>query len=125
MAQTHDYEIMRRYNHRRLTAGARHVVGISRSGVLTKTIDPKEAAVDGALVRYPGRCRRADELGLAFGQDAFALPDTVLKIKIAEPRPVAAGTDFVTLPQKIAERIRFDPHGADADFVEQRCLWER
>src|SRR5271154_4826350 len=116
---------MRRHNHRCLAAGARHVVRISRNGILTKTIDPKEPTIDRTLVRYPRRCRRIDELSVAFGQNAFAVPDTVLKIKIAEPRPAAAGTDFVALPQKIAERIRFDPHGADAAFIEQRCLWER
>src|SRR4029077_15227198 len=116
---------MRRHNHRCLTAGARHVVGIFRNGILTKAIDPKEAAIDRTLVRYPGRCRRADELGVVFGQYAFAVPDAVLKIKIPEPRPIAAGTDFVALSQKIAKRIRFDPHSADADFVEQSCLWER
>src|SRR5271156_5271342 len=92
---------MRRHNHRCLAAGARHVVRISRSGILTKTIDPKEPTIDRTLVRYPRRCRRTDELSVAFGQNAFAVPDTVLKIKIAEPRPVAAGTDFEPCPRKL------------------------
>ena len=125
MAQTHNNEIMRGYDHRGLAAGARHVIRVFWDRILTDTVDPKEGAVNRALIGHPSRCRCADEFRVAWRKNAFAVPNTILKIKVAEPRPVTPAADLVALPEKISEWISFNPHRADAKFVKQRPLWEK
>src|SRR4029077_13744653 len=106
------------------TAGARHVIRVSWNGILAKPIDPKKAAIDREFVGHPSWRWCADEFHITFGQKAFSVPDTILEIKIAEPRPIAAAPYLVTLPQKIAEWISFNPHRADTKFVKKRPLRE-
>ena len=77
------------YNHRSLAACTRHVIGLSWDRILAITIDPKKGTIDWTLVGHPSRCWCADEFRVARGQNAFAVPNTILEIKIAEPRPVA------------------------------------
>src|SRR4029077_2804884 len=106
---------MRRHNHRSLAAGARHVIRLSWDRILASTIDPKKGTVNRTLIGNPSWRRSADELRVACGQNAFAVPDTILKVKVAESRPVAPAADLITLSKKISERISFNSHCADAE----------
>src|SRR5271156_6394659 len=113
------------YNHRILAAGARHVIGVSWDWILTDTVDPKEGAVNRAPIGHPSRCRCADELSVAWRKNALAVPNTILKIKVAEPGPITPAAYLITLSEKISEWIGFNPHCADAELVKQRPLRER
>src|SRR5258706_16251553 len=113
---------MRRNNQRGLPAGARHVIGISRDRISPVSVEPEESSIDRTIVGSPGGRRCAGELGVAFRENALAVPDPVLKIEIAKPRPVPPGAGLITLPQKISGWIGFDHHCADAELVEQRPL---
>jgi hypothetical protein len=115
---------MRGYDHRGLAAGARHVIRVSWHRILTDTVDPKKGALDRALIGHPSWCRCADELRVAWWKNAFAVANTILKIKVAEPGPTTPAAYLVTLSEKISEWISFNPHRADAELVEQRPLWE-
>jgi len=79
-------------------AGGRHVIRVSWDRILTDTVDPKEGTVNRALIGHPSRRRCADEFRVTRWQNAFAVPDTILEIKVAEPRPVAPGANLITLP---------------------------
>src|ERR1700730_13338471 len=116
---------MRGYNHRGFAAGARHVIRVSWDRILTDTVDPKEGTVNRALIAPPSRCRCADEFRVAWRKNAFAVPNAILKIKVAEPRPLTPAADLVALPEKISEWISFNPNCADTELVKQRPLWER
>src|SRR3984893_610210 len=116
---------MRGYNHRGLAAGARPEIRVSWARVLIDTVDPKEGAVNRALVGHPSRCRCADEFRVTWRKNAFAVPNAILKIEVAEPRPITPAADLIALPEKISEWISFNPHGADTELVKQRPLWEK
>src|SRR5689334_16257675 len=107
VAETNYHEIVRRHDHGCLATGARHVIGGRWDGILAKTIDPEETAIDGKVIRYP--CGRwcADEFHITLRQNAFAVPDTILKIKVAQPRPIPAAANLIALSQKISEWISF------------------
>ena len=108
-----------------LAAGARHVIGVSWDGILATTIDPKKAAVDREFVGHPSWRWCAHEFHITFGQNAFAAPDAILEIKVAEPSPVPAAANLIALSQKISEWISFNPNRADTKFVKKRPLRER
>src|SRR5271167_1388571 len=116
---------MRGYDHRGLAAGARHVIRVSWDRILTDTVDPKEGAVNRALICHPRRCRCADEFRVTWRKNAFAVPNTISKIEVAEPRPITPAADLIALPEKISEWISFNPYRADAELVKQRPLRER
>ena len=122
MPEAHYDEIVRRNHQGGLPAGARHIISVPRNRISTVAIEPEEGSIDRALVGSPGRRERADELDLTFWENALAVPDAVLKIKVAKPRPIAPGADLITLAEKISERIGFDHHRADAELVEQSPL---
>src|ERR1700730_242776 len=116
--EAHHDEIMRRNYQSGLPAGARHVIRVSRDRISPVAVEPEEGSIDRTLVGVPGGRDRADELGISFRKNALAVPDAVLKIEIAKPRPIAPGGDLIALSEKISERIGFDHHGADAELVE-------
>src|SRR5512132_542625 len=97
------------HNHRNLAACTRHVIGLSRDGILASTIDPKKGTIDWTLVGHPSRRRCADEFRVAHGQNAFAVPNTILEIKIAEPRPVAPSRARSPARSPVRENFRTDP----------------
>ena len=103
VTKAHNNEIVGWHDHRYLPASARHVIGLSWDGVLAKPVDPKKSAVDWKFVGHPSWRWCADEFHITFGQKAFSVPDTILEIKIAEPRPIAAAPNFVALSQEISE----------------------
>src|SRR5262249_2476951 len=67
----------------------------------------------------------ADEFRVTLRKNAFAVPNTILKVMIAEPRSITSAADLVALPEKISEWIGFNAHRADAELVKQRTLRER
>jgi hypothetical protein len=89
VSEAHHDEIVRRNYHGSLPAGTQHVIGIQRNRKSAVAIEPEEGTIDPALVGRPRGRERADELGVAFREKALAVPDAVLKIETAEPRPVA------------------------------------
>src|SRR5262249_6370880 len=107
VAETNYHEIVRRHDHGCLAAGDRNVIGVPWDGILAETIDPEEAAVNGEIIAHP--CRRwcADEFHVTLWQNALAVPDAILKIKVAQPRPVPAAANLIALSQKIPEWISF------------------
>src|SRR2546423_5405131 len=117
-----DNEIMRGNDQRGLPASARHVVGIARDRILPIAVEPEKSSIDRPIVRGPGGRKRADECGVAFRENALTVPNASLKKEIAKPRPIASGSHFITLPEKISERISFDHHRTDAELVEQHPL---
>src|SRR5205814_141722 len=54
-------------------------------------------------------------------QDPLAVPDAVLQIQVAEPRPVAPGSELVPLREEIPVRVRLHHERARADLVEERA----
>ena len=122
MAETRYHEIMGWHDHRYLPARTGHVIGVSWDGILAETINPKKGSIDWEFVGHPSWRWCTDEFDITLGQNAFSVPDTILEIKIAEPRPIAGAPYLVTLSQEIAERISFDPHRANAKLVEQSPL---
>src|SRR5438132_1248790 len=124
MAQTHDDELMRRDDQGRLASCAVHEVRVLRNRQSRLPIDPEKTAVDGAPICLPGRRERAHEFDVSVGQDPFTVPDTILKVEVAETRPVARRGKVVPLPEKVPEWIGLDHHGPDPDPIEERALWE-
>src|SRR5262245_53192237 len=106
VTEPHHHEVVGRDDERRLAARAGHVIGLFRHGELPKAVDPEEAAVDGALVLLPGGRDGAHELRVALGQDALAVPDTVLQVQVAQPRPVAPRGELVALREEVPEGVR-------------------
>src|SRR4029077_18717335 len=113
------------YDHGCLSASTCHVIGLSWDGILAEAIDPKKSAVDWEFVGHPSRCWCADEFHVTLGQNAFAVPDAILEIKVAQPRPVATAANLVALSQKISEWISFNLHCAAAKLVKKHPLRER
>src|SRR5262249_16338381 len=118
-------KIVRRDDERGLPTCTKHVVSILRHRKRANTIDPEEGAIDRSPVGFPSRRKRAYEFGVTLRKNSFAVPNAILKIEVSKTRPVSSGTDLVSLPEKVSERIGFDHHRADADLVEECTLRER
>ena len=72
------------------------------TGIGAVAVDPEEsAAVDGPPIRLPRGRQGPHELDVALGQKPLAVPDAVLKIEVAKPRPVAARGELVALGQEV------------------------
>src|SRR5438034_11127614 len=67
VAETRHHEAVRRDDQGSLAARARHVVRLLRDRERTVPVDPKEPAVNGALVGFPRRRHRAHELRVPLG----------------------------------------------------------
>src|SRR5437870_5061705 len=100
MTEPHDNQIVRRDDHRPLPARARHVISFFGHRIPAVAVDPKEGAINRALVGFPGRRKRAHELRESFGQYALAVPYAVLKIQIAEARPIAPRRELISLREE-------------------------
>src|SRR5215472_2087029 len=90
MPQAHHDELMRRNDQRSLTARAGHVIRFTRHRKSPLPVYPKEAAVNRTIIGLPRWRERADELHESLGQNPLALPNTILKIKVRQPSPVAS-----------------------------------
>src|SRR5277367_440636 len=97
MSEAHHYQIVRGYDHRVLTAGARHVIGVLGNRQSAITIDPEEAAINGSRIGNPRRSQSAHEVDEPFRKNSLAVPDAVLKIQVPEPRPVACRCEVISL----------------------------
>src|SRR5499427_2021382 len=111
---------MRWDDHRLLASGTRHEIGAPRDWVRAIAVNPEKATINRAMVGRPRRRDCADEFHEALGQDPLAVPEAILKVEIAKPRPVARGGEFVSLHKEVAERVGLHNHGAHAKLVEQR-----
>ena len=56
-----------------MAAGARHVIRVFWDRILTDTVDPKEGAVNRALIGHPSLGRCADEFRVVWRKNAFAV----------------------------------------------------
>src|SRR5258707_5780225 len=119
VSQAYHHELIRGNDQCSLTARAGHVVRLLWNGKCALPVYPKEAAVNGTVVGIPCRRQRAHELHETVGQNALAVPNAVLKIKVSQASPVASRHEVVALREKISKRIGFDHHRPDADLVEQ------
>src|ERR1700674_538071 len=97
MPKPDDHQIMRRDDDGVLAAGARHMVTVLGHGKSTVAIDPKKAAIDRSAVGDPGGRQGADELDETLRQDPLPVPYAVLKIQIAQTRPIARAGKIVAL----------------------------
>src|SRR5258705_10909287 len=88
---------MRRNDERDLRAGTGHVVRVSRHRESARAVDPEKGAVDRAAVCLPRGRYGAHEFGIALGQDALAVPNSVLEVQIGEARPLARRGQLVAL----------------------------
>src|SRR5438128_8863014 len=105
---------MRWDDQRPLPPGTRHVVRLPGSRESAVAVDPEERSVDRTLVGFPGRGERAHEFDETLGKDSLAVPDPVVKIKIAEPSPIASASELVALSEEVAVRIGVHDHCANA-----------
>jgi hypothetical protein len=78
-----------------------------------------------ALVGHPSRRRCADEFRVAGGQNAFTVPDAILKIKIAQSRPVPPATPSGVKIQMIRIRRRALPRRPPSRTHRRRCAGGR
>src|SRR2546430_11063520 len=79
-----------------LTASTVHVERIPGCGKGGLAIDPEKSAIDWTLVRRPRWRDRAYKLHIAFGQNALAVPNPILQVKVAEARPVARSEEHTS-----------------------------
>src|SRR6266853_729676 len=107
VSQTYHNEVVRRDDQSGLAARTRHIERLLGHGILAVAIDPEEAAINRALVSFPGRRRRTDEFDEPLGQDLLPVPDSILKIEIAKAGPVPRRRELVPLRQEISKRVRF------------------
>src|SRR5467141_1876282 len=124
VSQTYHNEVVRRDDQSGLAARTRHIERLLGHGILAVAIDPEEAAINWALVSFPGRRQRTDKFDVPVGQNPLTVPDSILKIEIPQPGPVPRRRELVPLRQKISKRVRFQHHRPDADLVEESALRE-
>src|SRR5713226_2837184 len=124
VSQTYHNEVVRRDDQSGLAARTRHIERLLGHGILAVAIDPEEAAINRALVSFPGRRQRTDKFDVPVGQNPLTVPDSILKIEIAKAGPVPRRRELVPLRQEISKRVRFQYHRPDADLVEESALRE-
>src|SRR6185503_11834934 len=124
MTEPNHHKIVRRYDHRKLTASPGHVIGLFRYRIRAVAVDPEKRAVNRTFVGFPGRRYRADEPGESFRQNPLTLPYAVLKIKVPKPGPITARREFIPLRKEVSIGIGFEHHRADPNLVEQCPLWK-
>src|SRR5438477_2896861 len=78
-----------------------------------------------SLVRRPCWRDRAYKLHIAFGQNALAVPNPILQVKVAEARPVAGRALLIPLREEIPIGVGIKNHRAYANLVEQCALRKR
>ena len=125
VSKAHHDEIVRWDDQCGLAPCACHVICVPRYRKRSVTVDPEEAAVDRALVGLPCGRKCAYKLDVPFRENLLAIPNAILKIQISKTCPVASGSQFVALPEKVSKRIRFHHHSVDTELVEERPLRKR
>src|SRR6266571_2675012 len=125
VSKAHHDKIVRWDDQCGLAPCACHVICVPRYRKRSVTVDPEEAAVDRALVGLPCGRKCAYKLDVPFRENLLAIPNAILKIQISKTCPVASGSQFVALPEKVSKRIRFHHHSVDTELVEERPLRKR
>src|SRR5207245_3242116 len=88
VSQTYHNEVVRRDDQSGLAARTRHIERLLGHGILAVAIDPEEAAINRALVSFPGRRQRTDTFDVRIRQNPIAAPNSMMKLEIPQLCPV-------------------------------------